>query len=140
MTLAYTAHLGLKVRVTDVNTEKINGSLLATYGMVITVFQVIDKLGCSWFFQETFLLTDTNIKVVLDMLFLTFSNVDVQFAEKKLTWRTYTTKKAFLITRQVEIINWKVFAKAVLDENFKAFVVHVSSLGLRISIHLARKA
>ena len=38
MTPAYAAHLGLKVRVTNVGAQKIDGSLLATYGMVIAVF------------------------------------------------------------------------------------------------------
>ena len=85
MTLAYAAHLGLKVRVTDVGVQKIDGSSLATYGMIIAAFRVVNKLGRSWFFQETFLLAEISMEVVLAMLFLTFSNVDVQFAEKKLT-------------------------------------------------------
>ena len=77
MTPAYTAHLGLKVRVTNVGAQKINGSSPATYSMVIAAFQIVDKLGRSWFFQETFLLADISIKVVLVMPFLTFSNADV---------------------------------------------------------------
>ena len=47
MTPAYTAHLGLKVRITDVGAQKIDGSSLATYSMVIAAFQVVDKLGRS---------------------------------------------------------------------------------------------
>ena len=38
MTPAYAAHLGLKVRVTNVGTQKINGFLLIFYGMVIAAF------------------------------------------------------------------------------------------------------
>ena len=79
------------------------------------------------------------MKVVLGMPFLIFNNADVQFAEKKLTWRTYTTKKAFPTTRQVKIINQKKFAKAALDKNIEAFVVHVSFLGSRMSIYPAKK-
>ena len=74
------------------------------------------------------------------MPFFIFNNADVQFAQKELTWRTYTTEKALPTTRQVEIINQKEFAKAALDENIEAFVMYVSSLGSRISIYLARKA
>ena len=96
---AYAAHLGLKVRVTNVGAKKIDGSSLSTYSMVIVAYQVIDKLGHSWFFQKTFLLANISMKVVLDMLFLTFSNANVQFAEKELSWKTYTIKKAFLTTR-----------------------------------------
>ena len=74
------------------------------------------------------------------MLFLTFNNANVQFAKKELTWRIYTTKKSLSIIRQVELIDQKEFAKAILDENIEAFVVHVSSLELRMTIYLARKA
>ena len=80
------------------------------------------------------------MEIVLGMPFLSFSNGDVQFAEKKLTWRTYTTEKALPTTCRVEIIDQKKFAKAVLDENVEAFIVYVSSLGSKISIYLARKA
>ena len=50
MTLAYTAYLDLKMRVIDIGVQKIDGSLLANYGMVIAAFQVVGKLGRSWFF------------------------------------------------------------------------------------------
>ena len=77
MTLAHAAHLGLKVRVTDVGAQKFDRSPLATYGMVIAAFQVVNKLGCSRFFQKTFLLANISMKVVLGMLFLTLSNANV---------------------------------------------------------------
>ena len=35
---AYTAHLGLTMRMTDIGVQKIDGSLLGTYGMVIAAF------------------------------------------------------------------------------------------------------
>ena len=50
MTLVYTAHLGLKVKVINVGAQKIDGFSLATYSIVIATFQVVDKLGCSRFF------------------------------------------------------------------------------------------
>ena len=77
MTLDNAAHLGLKIRVTDIGAQKINGFSLATYDMVIAAFQVFDKLGCPRFFQKTFLLADIRIKVVLGMSFLIPSNADV---------------------------------------------------------------
>ena len=85
ITPAYAAHLGLQVRITDVSAQKIHRSSLATYNMVITIFQSIDKLCRCWFFQETFLLANISLEVVLGMLFLTLSNADIQFAKKKLT-------------------------------------------------------
>ena len=38
MTLAYAAQLGLKVQKTNISAQKIDGSLLANYSMVITSF------------------------------------------------------------------------------------------------------
>ena len=49
MTPAYMAQLGFKVQKTDVGAHKINKFLLETYGMVITAFQILNKLGCSLF-------------------------------------------------------------------------------------------
>ena len=99
-----------------------------TFGMVIASFQIEDKLGRARFFQESFLLANTSIEVVLGMLFLTFSNADIKFAEKKLIWRTYTTVKALPTTKRVESINKKEFAKAVLDEESETFVIHIAAL------------
>ena len=50
MTLAYAKQLGLQVRKTDIEAQKIDDSLLRTFRMVIASFQVKDKLGRVWFF------------------------------------------------------------------------------------------
>ena len=98
MTPAYAKQLGLRTQKTDVGAQKIDGSLLTTYGIVIAGFQIKDKLNRARFFQKTFLLANTSKEVILGMHFLTFSNADIQFAEKKLTWRSYTVKKALPTT------------------------------------------
>ena len=38
---------------------------------------MIDKLDRAFFFQKTCLLANINIKIVLEMLFVTFSNIDI---------------------------------------------------------------
>ena len=126
--------------VINIDMQKIDESSLASSGMVIAAFQVVNKLGRSQLFLETFSLADIIIKVVLGMSFHTFSIAGVQFAEKKLTWTTYTNEKAFFTIRQVKIIDWKEFVKAALDGNVKGFVMHIIFLELMISIHLAREA
>ena len=83
------------------------------------------------------------MEVVLGMPFLTFSNADIQFAEKELTWRTYTTADALPTTQRVELIDKKEFAKTAFDEESKTFVVHVAALEASlagITIHPSRKA
>lgn len=53
--------------------------------MVIAGFQVQNKLRKTRFFQETFLVADSNMEVVFEMSFLTFSNANVGFLNKELT-------------------------------------------------------
>ena len=143
MTLAYAKQLCLRTRKTDVEAQKIDGSLLWTFGMVIAGFQIEDKLGGAKFFQESFLYTNANMEVVLEMPFLIFSNADIKFTEKELTWRSYTAIEILSTTNWVKLINKKKFAKAALDEEFETFVVYVAALEALLAgmtIHLSRKA
>lgn len=88
-----------------------------------------------------FILANISMKIELKIFCLTFSNANIQFNKYKLTWRSYTTTKALLIIKQVEIIDKKTFAKAILDKNIKTFVIYVISLNLSlIFIYLAKKA
>ena len=103
--------------------------------MVLANFRMEDKLGRTRFFQETFLLADISAEVVLGMPFLTLSNADVQFVEKELTWRSYTTAEALPTTKRVELINKKEFAKAALDKKSETFVIHMAALNLTPGIH-----
>ena len=77
MTLAYVAQLGLKVQKANVNAHTLNGFSLKIYGIVITAFKVFNKISYFRFFQETFLLTDISMEVILGIDFLTLSNADV---------------------------------------------------------------
>ena len=140
MSPAYTLKLSLKVHHIDIGAQKIDGSTLKTFGMVLASFQVEDKLGRIRFFQETFLLANISAKVVLGMPFLTLKNANVQFVEKKLTWRSYTTAKALPTTKRVELINKKKFVKTALDEKSEIFVVYVAFLNLILGIRPDRTA
>lgn len=82
------------MRKINVSTQKIKKYLLKTCDIVIAAFYVFDKLSCSQFFQKTFLLANIKIEVVFGMPFLIFSNLDIQFAKKELSWKIYNTKKA----------------------------------------------
>ena len=50
MTPAYASRLGLRARHTNVGAQKIDGSTLQTFGIVLANFQVEDKLGKARFF------------------------------------------------------------------------------------------
>ena len=85
MSSAYTEKLGFKTRKTNVRAQKIDGSALETFGMVIADFQVENKGGRSRFFQKTFLVANTKFEVILGMPFLKLSNADMSFGERILT-------------------------------------------------------
>lgn len=77
MIFVYVAKLGFKVRKTNIVALKIDGSTFDTFRMVIANFQIKDKLGRVWFFQETFLIANTILEIIFKMLFLTFTNIDI---------------------------------------------------------------
>ena len=47
--------------------------------MVISIFSILNKDKRERFFEKSFLLANVNLDVELKMLFLTMSNVDVDF-------------------------------------------------------------
>ena len=85
-------------------------------------------------------MTNISAEVVLGMPFHTFSNGNIQFIEKELTWRSYTTAEPLLNTKRLELINKKEYAKAALDEKSETFVIWVASLNLILGIHSDRAA
>lgn len=80
-TPAYAAQLGLILRSTNVNTQKIDELALKTYEMTTAGFLVEDKLGRIRFFEKTFLLTDTSMKIILEIPFFLLSYVDVDLKQ-----------------------------------------------------------
>ena len=122
----YAWKLGLEIQKTNVGAQKIDGSALETFGMIIADFEVEDKTSRPRFFQETFLVADTKFEMILGMLFLKISNADMSFGERTLIWRTYTTNEALSTTKQVQIVDPKEFVIAALDVDSETFVVHVA--------------
>lgn len=56
------------------------------------------------------------MEVILEIFFLIFSNINIQFVEKKLVWRSYTITKILPIIKKVQLIDKKKFAKTALDK------------------------
>ena len=122
------ATIGLPIRSTDIGAQKIVGTTLDTYRIVVAAFSVVDKANRVRFFEETFLVANVSPEVVLGMSFLTLSGADVDFLDWELRWRTYTTEEAFSTTRRVELVGKKEFADIALNPEHETFVVHVASL------------
>ena len=87
-------------------------------------------------------MASTSMEVVLGMPFFTFSNADVVFKDRELTWRSHTPAEALPTTKRVQIIGRKELTAAVLDPDEEAFVVYVASLslGAKMSVYPAREA
>lgn len=77
--IAYMAKLGLKIQLIDVKIQKIDCSTLEIFDMVLVSFQVKNKLGQPLLLQKIFLVANTNVTMILGMLFLTHSNVNILF-------------------------------------------------------------
>lgn len=81
----YILEQGFRVYCINVKVKKIDGSILKTFRIVLASFQIKNKLWRARFFEETFLLADISMEIVLQMPFFILSNVDIKFNKKKLT-------------------------------------------------------
>ncbi len=142
MSQVFAQQLGLKIRKTNIGAQKIDGTILETYGMVVSIFSVLDKDRKERLFEESFLLADIRPDIILGMPFLTMSNAVVDFQARNLQWRSYITRELLLTTRQVELIGKKKFAAVALDLEHEAFVVYIATLNVDSGdeIHPSRRA
>ena len=60
----------LRIRDTNIGVQKIDGSKLDTFGILIACFLVEIKERRSCFFEETFLLANISIDITVEMIFL----------------------------------------------------------------------
>lgn len=82
ITPTYLTKLDLVIRSTNVTAQRINSILLKIYGIIIARFFVKNEFRIkNRYFEKAFLLANINIKVVLEILFFSFGNVDIKFAE-----------------------------------------------------------
>ncbi len=79
MSQVFAYQLDLKICKTNVGAQKIDGTTLETYEMVVSTFSMLDKDGRERSFEENFLLANVKTNIVLEITFLTMSNVDINF-------------------------------------------------------------
>lgn len=80
------------------------------------------------------------MEIVLGILFLTFSNINIQFVRKKVSYRFYITAQALLTTKQVEFINKKEYIRVVLNKKLETNEVDITALKIllaKMSIYLS---
>ena len=133
--LAFAKELKFPMRPTDVEAQKIDGTTLETYVIVVAAFSMEDKANWARFFKETFLVANDCPEEVLVMLFLILSGADINFLGRELWWRTYTTEEALSTTRRVKLVGKKEFATAALDSKNETYVVHIGSVSSNASLN-----
>lgn len=84
------------------------------------------------------MLANFSMKVILEMLFLAFSNIYIEFIELgKFIKRFYITVEALPTINKIEFINKREFTNAVLNRNLESFVIYILALKA-LTIHLSQ--
>ena len=78
---AYAIKLGLHITKIDMATQKMNGSHLNIFGIVIADYSVKDKFEKVQFFQKNFLLANIGLELILEIFFLSLGRANIWFAE-----------------------------------------------------------
>ena len=89
----FARELGLSIRTTNIGAQKIDGTMLNTFRMVVVAFSMTNKANQVKFFEETFLVANSSLEIVLEMSFLTLSGADVNFSGRELRWKAYTPRR-----------------------------------------------
>ena len=130
---AFAKELGLLIRLTDIGTQKIDGTTLDTFEMVVVAFSVADKANRVRFFEEIFLVANVSPEVVLGILFLTLSDANIDFLVWELRWRIYTTEETLPTIKRVKLVGKKTFTTIVLDLEHETYVIYVGSVSSNAS-------
>ena len=87
-------------------------------------------------------MANVSLDVVFGMFFLILSSTDIDFLDRKLSWRTYITKKVLLTIKRFELVKKKEFIAVAFDPKHKTFIIHVicfSSIQLDANVHSFRR-
>lgn len=79
MSEAFTQQLSLNIHKTNISCQKIDGITLETYEIIVSTFFILAKDSREMLFEQSFLLADIKLDIILGMLFLIMSNADIHF-------------------------------------------------------------
>ena len=80
----FAKQLGLPIRLIDVEAQKIDGTMLDTYEIVVVAFLVMDKANQVRLFEETYLVANISPEIVFGISCLTLSGADIDFLDWEL--------------------------------------------------------
>lgn len=104
------------------------------YEMISRTLSFKKSLKNVQFFEKIFMLTKTSIKMVFQMPFLFFNNIDVMFNTRELNWKKYTIAKVMPTARSVDLMNKYQFIEASLNKALTMFIVYMNVLEDAMSI------
>ena len=96
--LTFVKELGLPIRPTDSEMQKIDSIMLDIYGIVVAAFSITDKANWVKFFEKIFLVANVSLEVVFGMFFLTLSNIDIDFLDWNFGGELTISKKFFWLS------------------------------------------
>ena len=70
--------------MSNIGAQKIDGTILKTYKIVVSTFPMLDKHGRERFLEESFLLTNVKLDIMLEIPFLTICNIVIDFQARNL--------------------------------------------------------
>lgn len=73
-------------------------------------------------------MADISMEIILKMLFLILNIINIKFANKKLTWKSYIAIKVLLTIKQIELIDKKKSVKLALNKKSETFMIYVLAL------------
>ena len=79
--LIFAKELGLSIKLMDNGIQKIDSTMLDTYGIVLVAFLMTDKANRVRFFKKTFLVANVSLKIVLRIFFLILSSTNIEFLD-----------------------------------------------------------
>ena len=77
----FAKELGLPIRLTDIRLQKIDGTIIEIYEIIVAVFAVTDKANQVKFFEKTFPVLNVSPKEVFEIPFLTLSSTNIDFLD-----------------------------------------------------------
>ena len=84
MSQVFAYQLGLAIQKTSVRAQKIDGTTLETYRIVVSNFFESDKDNKERIVVKSVLLADVKLKIVFEMPFLTISNANIDIQARNL--------------------------------------------------------
>lgn len=106
----------------------------------MTIFLIENKYRRSQIFEETFLLANFRIDVILKILFFTLNNIKIYLYDRNLDGDYTLLLRPFQLPDNLELIEKKEFVAMTLDKKNETFVIYVAFFSSDSGVYLFCRA